>query len=916
MQKFDFKKLIPYVAGIIIFILVTIMFFNPLIDGKRLKQTDVSNHEGMSKEIADYRAAHNGEEPLWTNSMFGGMPAYQISVWHKSNLVQYVDRIFHFNLPSPADFVFIGMVGFFFLLLVLGVNPWMAIVGSIAFAFSSYFLIILEAGHNSKAHAIAYMAPVLAAIILTFKKKYLLGGSLTALFLALELNAGHPQISYYLMMIVLILGIAEFIRSIKSGELVSFFKASAVLIIAAIIAVGTSASNYITTAEYSPATIRGASELSFDKHIQSAGLDRDYATQWSYGIGETWSLMIPNVRGGASVPIQMSNPEVLEKMSGNEYVQYVGQSYAYCGEQPFTSGPVYVGAIIFFLFILGLFIVKGELKWVLLIATILSILLSWGKNFMGFTNLFFDYFPAYNKFRAVSMTLVIAELTIVMMAFLAVKEILLKPEIIKEKKVLFFISFGLTGGISLLFWLVPGMFFTFQNQAEIKQFSDLIAQQPNYAVQYQGISNAIKEAREMIFKADALRSFAFILAAAALVYVYSLKKFNRNIFVAVLGIFIIFDLWFVDRRYLNDENYEEKTEAASFQPSIADQMILQDKSLDYRVFNTTVSPFNDATTSYFHKSIGGYHGAKLRRYQDVIDYHLGVGNMEVINMLNTKYYIGAGQDQQPIAQQNPGALGNAWFVPSVTWVENPDQEILHLGNLLEIKNLKPNNKIQVFGREFKNIDTILTTSAISIKSVVEGVPDEVFSLRTNNFVPGQSYIVGSNPQDSTPNYISVAGSIKNTSEIAAQQFEAKLIYSFDPKNTAIIDKKFESTLKGFNPQTDSNARIILESYQPNHLVYQSHTSSEQLAVFSEIYYEKGWNAFIDGKKADYVRANYILRAMRVPAGDHKIEFKFESESYKLGSTLSLISSLLLFAMLAVGIFFYWKSENQKNPQAV
>ncbi len=463
MNNIDFKKLLPYIAGIFIFLGITFSYFNPLFQGKHLRQGDIINYLGMSKEIVDFRKAHPGEEPLWTNSMFGGMPAYQISVKYDSNLMRFVDKyIFRLGLPRPADYFFLYLVGFFILLLVLGVDPWLSIIGAIAFAFSSYFIIILEAGHNSKAHAIGYMAPVLAFVIYTFKtKKYLLGGALFTFFMALELYTNHPQITYYLGMIILVYGIFEFVNALKNKELSHFFKTVAILFVGVILALSTNFGNYWTTLEYSKYTIRGKSELSFHKHKKSAGLDRDYATQWSYGKDETATLLIPDANGGASMPIGRYAKDELNKVPGLKFRKNVAQASAYFGNQPFTSGPVYVGAIVVFLFVLGLFILKGNMRWWILTATLLSIFLSWGHNMMWFTNLFFDYFPGYNKFRTVSMILVIAQLLMALLAFLTLWEIYRNPDIIKQKRKEFFISFGLTGGLALIFYLMPGVFFDF-----------------------------------------------------------------------------------------------------------------------------------------------------------------------------------------------------------------------------------------------------------------------------------------------------------------------------------------------------------------------------------------------------------------------------------------------------------------------
>jgi len=897
LKNFDFKALLPDAVAIVIFLLVTFIFFQPLFDGKQLKQSDITNHLGMSKEIVDYRAAHDGEEPLWTNSMFGGMPAYQISVNYGTNFLQYIDKyIFRLRLPRPADYLFIYMLGFFILLRVLKVDPWLSIIGALAFAFSSYFLVILEAGHNSKAHAIGYMAPTLAFMIYTFRGNYLKGGIFTALFMGLELYSNHPQITYYLGLVVLILGIAEFVKSLKEKTLPNFLKASATILIAVIIAFGANIGSFLSTLEYSPFTIRGKAELTFDKHDKStSGLDKGYATQWSYGKAETFSLMIPNAKGGASGYLS-AHKDQIRKLDRN-LQQTVAQQSSYWGDQPFTSGPVYVGAIIVFLFIFGLFIVQSELKWVLLIATLLSIFLSWGKNMMWFTDFFLDYFPAYNKFRAVSMILVIAELTTAMLASLALKEVFNNPSIIKKKQKAFFISLGLTGGLSLLFYLLPDMFFSFLSNGEVAQFAKLQIDDPTHAMNYQMVFDGMEEVRKAIFTADAMRSFIFIFLAGVLIWVYSLKKLPKAAFLIVLGLLIVVDIIPVDKRYLSDKNYVRiRKNMAPFTATAADLQIMQDRDPDYRVFNLTVNPFQDASTSYYHKSIGGYHGAKFRRYQDLIDYHIGKFNMEVINMLNTRYFIQKGQNGQPAARPNYSALGNAWFVNNIKWAKNANEEITYLGKVIKIENLTPSTSFEVYGRSLKQVDTMMLTVPLKIKSPTEDKILEEIDLSRLNLLPGQTYILGYNLNDSSLNFVNLS-EVKNPQLLAKQQFRVTIISSFNARDQVVIGEDFKDIVGDFKPQANEGATINLLSYEPNDLVYESKSEKDALAVFSEIYYPKGWKAYIDGKETPYFRANYVLRGMIIPAGTHKIEFKFHPNTYYIGKKVSFASSLLILLLL-------------------
>jgi hypothetical protein len=812
MLKIDFKQLLPYIVGIVIFILISLIYLSPLLEGKKLKQDDITRHAGMAKEIVDFREK-TGEEPLWTNSMFGGMPAYQISVEYTGNLVRFIDKILMLGLPRIAGMVFLYMLGFFILLLVLRVNPWLAIVGAIAYGFSSYFFIIIEAGHNSKAHAIGYMAPVLAGVILTYRGKYLAGGILTAIFVALELRAGHPQISYYLFLLLLIFGIAELVHGIRNKQMPQFVKASVIVVVAGLFGVLTNITNLWATYEYGKYTIRGKSELTTEAENRTSGLDKDYATQWSYGIGETWSLLIPNIQGGASRAI--GDNETALKNVDRRYREYVAGSSQYFGDQPFTSGPVYAGAIVVFLFIYGLFVVRGRMKWWLLAGTILSIMLAWGKNFMPLTDFFLEYFPGYNKFRAVSMTLVIAELTIPLLAVLALNRLLTDRTTLKNKINIanykinpLYLSFGITAGIALIFALFPTAFFNFLSDQEVAGIARQKSSNPDMSAQITEFYNNLELARIAIFRADAFRSLIFIVLAGLVIWAFTASKLKKEYAILLIGLLVLIDMWAVNKRYLNDENFVSKTKASIPYPkTAADELILKDPDPNFRVFNVTVDPFADASTSYYHMSIGGYHGAKLRRYQELYDHHIKAGlNMNVLNMLNTRYIIQADENNRPSVIPNVEALGNAWFVEEFEWVQNADEELAALSG-------------------------------------------------------------------------------------------------FDPERTAVIDERFREILNGFQPVYDSAALIKLVEYQPNHLKYQVNTKKDQFAVFSEIYYDKGWNAYVDGELTPHLRVNYVLRGMVIPAGKHLVEFKFEPRVYFVGEKISFASSLLLILLvIGYGVF--------------
>ncbi len=805
------------------------VYFSPLLEGKKLDQHDIKMFKGMSKEIVDFRE-QTGEEALWTNSMFGGMPAWQISVKYNGNLMRFFDKVFTLWLPYPASYVFLYFLGFFVLMLVLRINPWVALGGSIAFAMSSYFFIILGAGHTSKAHAIGYMAPVLAGIILTYRGKYWQGALLTALALAMEIKAGHLQITYYLLLIVLVYGIYELFSSIKKKQIPHFFKATGFLVVAALLAILTHSTNLWSTYEYGQDTMRGKPELTKNQTNKSSGLDKDYITHWSYGIGETWSFIIPNAKGGASA--QIGKNKAIDK-ANRAYRDAVSQQNAYWGDQPGTSGPVYVGVIVVFLFILGMFILEDKLKWVLFTVTVLSILLAWGKNFMPFTDLFIDYFPGYNKFRAVTMTLVIAELAIPILAFMALNKIVQEAGIIKKNLNAFYISLGLTAGIILLFVMLPTTFFNFFSQYEDEQFRQL--QQSADGAQILAFTESLEAVRVAIFRTDALRSLLFVVLGAGLVLAFGLGKLNKVWLIAGISLLVLIDMFGVNKRYLDNDNFiRAKQYEQPFVASRANQDILKDADPNFRVLDITQSTFNDASCSYFHKSIGGYHGAKLQRYQDLIDESINpeimdlvdrlpgrntqqqidqiLGEQQVLNMLNTKYII---LRPEMVPLPNSSAFGNAWFAQSFKSAKNADEEIQ--------------------------------------------------KVKTENL-----------------------------------------------KTTAVVDERFADQLSTASFGEDQYATISLTSYAPNHLTYQYKSASSQLAVFSEIYYDKGWNAYLDGEKVPYFRANYVLRAMMLPEGEHTIDFKFEPRVWVIGEKVSFASSLLLILLVLGAIGFEVKNYLAKK----
>lgn len=666
-------------------------------------------------------------------------------------------------------------------------------------------------------------------MVLAYRGKYLSGGLLTAVFVALQIVSNHVQMSYYFLFVMLFMAVAFGVDAWQKKEMPQFLKATGVLLMAGILGVCINLSNLYHTYEYSKETMRGKSELvKPDSHNQTkSGLERDYITQWSYGIGETFSLLVPNVKGGASVPLA-ANEKAMEKANPmyNSIYSQIGQ---YWGEQPGTSGPVYVGAFVMFLFVLGLFIVKGPMKWALLSATVLSVLLSWGKNFMGFTDFFLDYIPMYDKFRAVSSILVIAEFTIPLLAVLALKEVMARPQLVKEQVRSFYISLGLTGGIALLFALAPGFFFpSYVSSMEMQALQGIPADQ------LAPLLANLEEIRQSIFTSDAWRSFFVIMIGTAVLWLYGMGKLKAKVTILALAVLCLADMWSVNKRYLYDEQFVEKVQQDnSFKPTETDKTILADKTLDFRVLNLAGNTFNENTTSYWHKSIGGYHAAKLRRYQEMIEEHISTemngvfkavseagGDMQkvapsgfpVLNMLNTRYFIFPLQGGKTVPIQNPYTLGNAWFVNEVQYVDNANEEI-------------------------------------------------------------------------------------------------DALHRIDPAKTAVVDKKFSAEVKSA-AETDTLGTIKLTAYEPNDLKYEVNSKTGGTVVFSEIYYP-GWQAYIDGVEAPHGRADYILRAMNVPAGKHVVEFKFDPKSLHVTETVAFVALGVLTCVLVLFLFLQVRRARRK-----
>lgn len=662
---------------VLLFVILSFVYFSPdVIEGKILFQHDTQQGLAIGHEAKTY-AEQTGEMPRWTGSLFSGMPTFQIAPTYSSNApLKGLQHVYNLWLVSPVSLVFIMMLGFYILLLTLNVRWYLAAFGAVAYAFSSYFFIIIAAGHIWKFITLAYIPPTIAGVVLAYRGRYLLGGALAALFGALQIMSNHVQMSYYFLFVICAVVVAYGVEHYRSHTMPHFFKATGVLVVAAMLAVGANASNLYHTYKYSKESMRGGhTELSSpdgDKEAKPAGsgLDKDYITQWSYGKMETLTLLIPDSKGGASGPLSESERAV--KAANPEIRPYLSQLDRYWGDQPFTSGPVYVGALIFFLFVLGCFIVRTPLKWALLVVTVLTIMLSWGKNMMWLTDWFIDYFPMYNRFRTVSSILVVAEFCMPLLAVLALKKIFDDPSLLTREKRAFYLSGGIVGGIALLAALVPGLFDTFLKEYELEA-----AGQPGYAELFAGVA----EARKAIFTADAWRSFIIVALGFAVLWLLNKKKLNTTVAVAALAVILVGDMYPVNKRYLNSDNFVTPARKTNpFPMTDADRYILQDKDMNYRVFNAAAgenlsASFNEPRTSYYHKSVGGYHAAKLRRYQDLIDRQLVNGNMNVLNMLNTRYIIQPLEDGRETVVRNPGALGNAWFVSEVEWVDNADAEM-------------------------------------------------------------------------------------------------------------------------------------------------------------------------------------------------------------------------------------------------
>ena len=848
------KRFLPDLLAVLLFAVIAFAYFFPAdTEGRILYRHDSSAGRGSGQELTEYYQ-RTGERTRWTNSLFSGMPTYQMAPSYDSQQVlNQVGKFYHLWLPENVWYVFAYLLGFYILLRAFDFRRELAVLGSIIWAFSSYFFIIIAAGHIWKVIALAYLPPMIAGIVLSYRGKYLWGFVVTALFTALEIQANHIQMTYYYMFIIFFMVIAYLVDAVRHKRLAQFGKSTGVCLVAAALGVIINLSNLYHTWQYTQESMRGKSELvkKNTANQTSSGLDRDYITQWSYGIDETWTLLVPNTKGGASVPLAQ-NESAMEKADPQFYqiYQQIGQ---YWGSQPGTSGPVYVGAFVLMLFILGLFIVKGPMKWALFLATGLSVLLSWGRNFMWFTDLFLDYMPMYAKFRTVASILVIAEFTIPLLAMLALKKILDTPDFFTQKIKIYlgtakhniiswnttnmtwlWASFIATGGMALLFAIMPSVFFPdYISASEMDAFKQI-------AQEYLGplIAN-LRDVRISIFTADCWRTLFVVVLGTVVLLLMRFKKLQPKYAVGAIIVLCLVDMWQVNKRYLNDEMFVERSVRETPQQETAtDQQILQDKGKDYRVLNLASNTFNENETSYYHKSIGGYHAAKLRRYQELIDYYIApemqrmmsaIANAQgdmtkvagdsvypVLNMLNTKYVIMPLQGGQTVPLQNPYAYGNAWFIDKITYVDNANKEI----------------------------DAIKTLNL---------------------------------------------------------------------RHEAVADKKFQADLGEALPQ-QSTSVVKLEKYEPNELTYNVKSDKGGIVVFSEIYYP-GWTATVDGNEVPVGRVNYVLRAINIKAGNHTVTLSFKPQSVKNTETAAYVAYLLLVLAIVAGVLFEMK-RNKKECNSV
>ena len=813
------KKVLEHGTAIVIFLLVSLFYFYPQLQGKVVQQTDIVQFKSMSNEITTFME-ETGEETQWTNAMFGGMPAYQIHAPQRKNLMRLVEDVFQLFFERPIGYFIALMICFYIMMTSLGVSRWLSVIGAIACALGTNNLVLFEAGHTSKIRAITYGMPVIAGVILAYRDQLLKGGVLFTLGMGLSLFANHIQMTYLLGILLLIFVIVKAVKAVQSQELPSFAKASGVLLLGLLLAVGSSTSKLWTTYSYGKDTMRGQpilkkAEGPTTSSSEVDGLEFGYAMQWSNGTVDLFAAFIPGVAGGGSSELVSEGAPIYKDSQWGGVVRQGlgGRIPLYWGSLPFTSGPIYFGAIICFLFVLGLILVKGPMKWWLAGSVLLLFLLSMGKNFETFNRIIFDYLPLYNKFRTPNSILSLVAILMPFLGIMGLSKIVTgeakKEEVMRALQ----IALGSLGAVGLFFAFMGPSFFDFAAQGDAGFLQRIQRAVPQLNLQN---IDPIIETRKSLMRSDALRSLLLIAVAGGLIWAYIQEKIKATHLLIALGLVTIFDLWTVGRRYLDESNFvQDRNYEANFQPRPVDELILKDDDPNFRVLDLSINTFNSAFPSYFHKTIGGYHPAKLQRYQDVIERHISRNNIEVLNMLNTRYIITQEQELRP----NTSAYGNAWFVDNIKIVPDANAEI-------------------------------------------DGL----------NGINGEQDV--------------------------------------------IVHQEYNDYVSGFTPQ--KNGSIELTEYAPNRLVYSSNSTSEQFAVFSEVWYgpNKGWQAYIDGEPVEHIRANYVLRAMRVPAGQHTIEFKFAPKAYYAGENISLVTSLLILLGILAYLFLEYKKLADLPPEPV
>lgn len=797
------KRFYPHALAVLGFVLVSLIYFYPVLQGKKILQSDIVQYTAMAKEQNDFRAEYDAE-PYWTNSAFGGMPTYQLGANYPHNYIKSLDGLIRF-LPRPADYLFLYFVGFYILLMALRIKPLKAFFGALAFGFSTYLIIILGVGHNAKAHAIAYMPMVIAGVLLVYQRRYLVGGLLTLLAAALEINANHFQMTYYLLILLLVIAAYYKIKAIKAKDFGHLWKSATVFVVAGILAIGANATNILATSEYAKESTRGKSELTFNadgsKKTETTSMTYDYITEYSYGILESFNLISPRIFGGSNSENVGTNSEmykyvVAQNVPEDQAKEIVKGLPTYWGDQPIVAAPAYIGAIVFFLAIVALFADKRKIKYAFLAGALVSLFLSWGKNFPLLTDFFINYVPMYNKFRAVSSIQVVLEICIPVLAIMGLQSFFKLEE--KEKWASLWKSGAVSVGVLVLLFLFKGSF-SFAGGSD------------SYFIQSYGpeFVDALKEDRKSMFSADLLRSAFFIIVAFGALWLSIKNRISEKAAIILVGVLMVADLFFIDKNYLNTSSFVSAHEVDEpFVEAPFDEAILKDQS-HYRVFEVSQNAMSDPRASYFHKSIGGYHAAKPRRMQELFDYQIVKNNLEVLNMLNVKYLIQTNEKGEQITIKSTGANGNAWFV-------------------------------------------------------------------------------------------------KEIKEVGSADAEMKALTKFDSKNVAFVNSnEFKIATKQF--VKDTTAVIKLDSYKSNELKYTSNNPNNGFAVFSEMYYKNGWNAYIDGKLTEHYRVDYALRGLPVPAGKHTIEFKFEPQVVKTGSMISLFSFIGILGLLGFVIY----SERKK-----